>query len=119
MAERCETTAKKRGIPRKWPISWQNALQRPVATLLIEDYEAGAFTYELAEQYSMRHNTFRRAELDFSPEVKRAARTDEQKVEALLLLASGTIRRERMKMYGVGESIIKQGLSLPITITTG
>lgn len=79
--------------------SWQNAFQRPVTKLLIEDYKAGAFTYELAEQ----HNTLRRAELDFSPEAKRAARTDGQKVEALLLFASGTIRRERMEMYGVSE----------------
>ena len=75
-------------------------------------------TQEIAKP-DMHYAALRRAELDLSPEVKRAARTDEQKVEALLLFASGTIRRERMEMYGVGESIIKQGLSLPITITTG
>ncbi len=84
-----------------------------------QDYEAGAFTYELAEQYSMRHNTFRRAELDFSPKTKWAARTNEQKVEALLLFASRTTRRERMEMHRTSESIIKQVLCLLITITTG
>lgn len=67
----------------------------------------------------MHYAALRRAELDFSPEAKRSARTDGQKIEVFLLFASGTIRRERMEMYGVSESIIKQGLRLPITVTRG
>lgn len=75
-------------------------------------------TQEIAKP-DMHYAALRRAELDLSPEVKRAARTDGQKIEVFLLFASGTVRRERMEMYGVSESIIKLGLRLPIRVTMG
>jgi len=41
------------------PLPRQNALHRSVVKLLIEDYEAGASTYELAKRYILRRNTVR------------------------------------------------------------
>src|SRR5699024_2453183 len=56
--------------PDDHPLPRQNALHRSVVKLLIEDYEAGASTYELAERYNVRRNTvrdtLRRAGFDLS-----------------------------------------------------
>ncbi|WP_219337029.1 hypothetical protein, partial [Micrococcus lylae] len=54
----------------------QNTLHRSVIKLLIEDYEAGASTYELAKRYNVRRNTvrdaLRRAGFDPADKGKRA-----------------------------------------------
>lgn len=80
--------------------------------LLIEDYEAGASTYELAERYNVRRNTvrdtLRRAGFDLSTKAKRAALSEEQKAEVRRLFDGGSSRRELMEMYGVSESTIKR-----------
>src|SRR5699024_11639346 len=56
--------------PDDHPLPRQNALHRLVVKLLIEDYEAVASTYELAERYNVRRNTvrdtLRRAGFDLS-----------------------------------------------------
>ncbi|WP_067200836.1 hypothetical protein [Microbacterium sp. XT11] len=63
--------------PDDRPLPQQNTLHRSVVKLLIEDYEAGASTYELAERYNVRRNTvrdtLRRAGFDLSAKAKRAA----------------------------------------------
>ena len=135
----CETTANKRGEPRNWPSSWprhasrrgaratarspsstrciarsSSTLHRSVVKLLIEDYEAGASTYELAKRYNVRRNTvrdtLRRAGFDLTVKAMRAALSEEQKAEARRLFASGATRRELMEMYGVSESTIRRAL---------
>lgn len=97
-----------RTVPQK------NALHRSVVKLLIEDYEAGASTYELAKRYNLRRNTvrdtLRRAGFDLTSKSKRAALSDEQKTEARRLFANGTTRRKLMEMYGVSESTIRRVL---------
>lgn len=98
------------------PLPQQNALHRSVVKLLIEDYEAGASTYELAERYNVRRNTvrdtLRRAGFDLTVQAKRAALSDEQKTEARRLFASGTTRHELMELYGVSESTIRRILRM-------
>ena len=99
------------------PLPQQNTLHRSVVKLLIEDYEAGASTYELAERYNVRRNTvrdtLRRAGFDLTVKANRAALGEEQKAEARLLFASGTTRRELMEMHGVSESTIRRALRTP------
>lgn len=89
-----------------------NALRRSVVELLIEDYEAGASTHELAKRYNVRRktvrDTLRRAGFDPADKGKRAAFSDEQKAEARRLFAGGSTRRELMEMYGVSESTIRR-----------
>lgn len=89
-------------------------LHRSVVKLLIEDYEAGSSTYELAERYNVRRNTvrdtLRRAGFDLTVKAKRAALSEEQKDEARRLFANGTTRRDLMEMYGVSESTIRRVL---------
>lgn len=96
------------------PLPRQNTLHRSIVKLLIEDYEAGASTYELAERYNVRRNTvrdtLRRAGFDLTAKAKRAALSEEQKAEARRLFASGTTRRELMEMYGVSECTIRRAL---------
>lgn len=102
--------------PADRPLPQQNTLHRSVVKLLIEDYEAGASTYELAKRYNVRRNTvrdtLRRAGLDLTVKAKRAALSEEQKAEARRLFASGATRRELMEMYGVSESTIRRVLRL-------
>ncbi len=96
------------------PLPRQNTLHRSVVKLLIEDYEAGASTYELAKRYNLRRNTvrdtLRRAGFDLTAKSKRAALSEEQKAEARRLFANGTTRRKLMEMYGVSESTIRRVL---------
>lgn len=96
------------------PFPQQTALHRSVVKLLIDDYEAGASTYELAKRYNVRRNTvrdtLRRAGFDLSAKAKRAALSEEQKAEARRLATSGATRRELMAMYGVSESTIRRAL---------
>jgi len=98
--------------PDDHPLPRQNALHRSVVKLLIEGYESGASTYELAERYNLRRNTvrdtLRRAGFDLTVRTKRAALSEAQKAEARRLFASGATRRELMEMYGVSESTIKR-----------
>jgi len=83
---------------------------------LIEDYEAGTSTYELAERHNVRRNTvrdtLRRAGFDLTVKAKRAALSDEQKTEARRLFDGGSTRRELMEMYGVSESTIRRALRM-------
>lgn len=103
------------------PLPRQNTLHRSVVKLLIEDYEAGASTYELAERYNVRRNTvrdtLRRAGFDLTVKAKRAALSEEQKAEARRLFASGATRRELMEMYGVSESTIRRALRSSVELT--
>lgn len=82
--------------------------------LIIDDYEAGASTYELAKRYNVRRNTvrdtLRRAGFDLTAKSKRATLSEEQTAEARCLFASGATRRELMEMYGVSESTIRRVL---------
>jgi DNA-binding GntR family transcriptional regulator len=81
---------------------------------MIEDYEAGASTRELAERYNVRRNTVRdtllRAGFNVSARALRAALTEEQKIEAREAFATGTTRRELMVHYDVSESTIRRAL---------
>lgn len=99
------------------PLPQQNTLHRSVVKLLIEDYEAGASTYELAKRYNVRRNTvrdtLRRAGFDLTTKANRAALSEEQKAEARRLFDSGMTRRELMEMYGVSESTIRRALRTP------
>lgn len=101
------------------PLPQQNTLHRSVVKLLIEDYEAGSSTYELAERYNVRRNTvrdtLRRAGFDLTVKAKRAALSEEQKAEARRLFASGTTRRELTEMYGVSKSTIRRVLGSTVT----
>ena len=80
--------------------------------LIIEDYQAGASTYELAERYNVRRNTvretLRRAGWDVSARGTRAALTEEQKTEARAAFETGATRRQLMARYGVSESTIRR-----------
>jgi len=100
--------------PDDRPLPRQNALHRSAVKLLVEDYEAGASTYELAERYNVQRNTvrdtLRRAGFDLTVKAKRAALSEEQKAEARRLFASGTTRRELIAVYGVSESTIRRVL---------
>lgn len=116
-AELAELLATARGSTREAddrPLPQQNALHRSVVRLIIDDYEAGASTYELAKRYNVRRNTvrdtLRRAGFDLTAKSKRAALSEEQKAEARRLFASGATRRELMEMYGVSESTIRRVL---------
>lgn len=68
------------------PLPNQNALHRSVVKLLIEDYEAGASTYELAARYNARRNavrdTLRRSGFDLSVKAARAVLNEEREAEA-------------------------------------
>src|SRR5690625_4848645 len=114
LAELLATARDSTRAPDDRPLPQQNTLHRSVVKLLIEDYEAGASTYELAERYNVRRNTvrdtLRRAGFDLTIKAKRAALSAEQKAEARRLFASGTTRRELMEMYGVSESTIRRVL---------
>lgn len=102
--------------PDERPLPQHNALHRSVVKLLIEDYEAGASTYELAERYNVRRNTvretLRRAGFDLTAKAKRAVLSEEQKAKARRLFASRATRRELMEMCGVSESTIRRALRL-------
>lgn len=118
-AELAELLAAARASSRKpgnRPLPQQNTLHRSVIKLLIEEYEAGASTYELATRYNMRRNTVRdalhRAGFDLTVKAKRAALSEEQKAEARRLFASGTTRRELVELYGVSDSTIRRTLRL-------
>jgi hypothetical protein len=54
-----------------------------VVKILIEDYEAGASTYELTERYSLRRatvrDTLRRAGFDLTVKAKRVALSEERR----------------------------------------
>lgn len=80
--------------PDEGPLPQQNSLHRSVEKLIIEDYQAGASTYELAEQYNVRRNTIRdalrRGGFDVSNGALRAALTEEQKDDAREAFATGT-----------------------------
>jgi Mor family transcriptional regulator len=97
------------------PLPQQNGLHHSVVKLMIEDYEAGASTYELAERYKVRRNTvrdtLRRAGFDASTGALRAAMSEAQKVEAREAFVTGTTRRELMARYGVSESTIRRVLA--------
>jgi len=94
------------------PLPQQNALHRSVVKLMIEDYEAGASTYELAERYNVRRNTvrdtLRRAGYDVSTGALRAALWEEQKIEAREAFETGATRRQLMARYRVSESTIRR-----------
>ncbi len=116
-AELAELLATARNSTRKpddRPLPRQNALHRSAVKLLVEDYEAGASTYELAERYNVQRNTvrdtLRRAGFDLTVKAKRAALSEDQKAEARRLFASGTTRRELIAVYGVSESTIRRVL---------
>lgn len=85
------------------PLPRQNSLHRSVVTLMIEDYEAGASSYELAARYNVRRNTvrdtLRRAGFDLTANTKLPALTQEQRAEALRLSVAGASRRELMAMF--------------------
>ena len=97
------------------PLPQQNELHRSVVKLIIEDYEAGASTRELAERYNVRRNTIRdtlrRTGRDVSARATHAALTEEQKVEARLAFKAGTTRHQLMARYGVSESTIKRAVA--------
>jgi len=82
---------------------------------MIEDYEAGTSTYELAERYNVRRatvrDTLRRAGFDVSARALPAAMSEAQKVEAREAFATGTTRSELMARYGVSESTIRRVLA--------
>lgn len=82
---------------------------------MIEDYEAGASTYALADRYKVRRNTvrdtLRRAGFDLSNRANRAVLSERQKVEAGQLFAAGATRCELSARYGVSESTIKRAVS--------
>lgn len=100
--------------PDDRPPPQQNTLHRSVVKLLIEDYDAGTSTYELAERYNVRSNTvrdtLRRVGFDLTVKANRAALSEEQKAEARRLFDSGSTSRELMEMYGVSESTIRRAL---------
>lgn len=114
LADLLATTHKSTRETNDRPLPRQNTLHRSVVKLLIEDYEAGASTYELAERYNVRRNTvrdaLRRAGFDLTIKAKRAALSEEQKAEARRLFEGGSTRRELMEMYGVSESTIRRAL---------
>ena len=114
LAELLATARESTRSPGDRPLPQQHTLHRSVVKLLIEDYEAGASTYEFAKRYNVRRNTvrdtLRRAGFDLTAKSKRAALSEEQKVEARRLFASGATRRELMEMYGVSESTIRRVL---------
>lgn len=89
------------------PLPEQNTLHRSVIELLIEDYEAGVSTYELAKRYNAHRSTVRDTLLRVGFDL-----SDEQKAEARRLFASGAARRELTEMYGVSESTIKRVLGM-------
>tara|TARA_B100000378_G_scaffold208588_3_gene171634 strand:- start:463 stop:918 length:456 start_codon:yes stop_codon:yes gene_type:complete len=103
--------------PGDRPLPRQNTLHRSVVKLLIEEYEAGASTSELAKRFNVRRNTvrdtLRRAGFDLTAKAKRAAFSEKQKAEARRLFASGTTRRELTELYGVSESTIRRALRTP------
>lgn len=96
------------------PLPQQHGLHRSVVKLIIEDYEAGASTYELAVRYNVRRNTvrdtLRRAGFNVSARATRAALTDAQKVEARQLFDAGATRRELSGRYEVSESTIRRAI---------
>lgn len=67
--------------PGDRPLPQQHTLHRSVVKLLIEDYEAGASTYELAKRYNVRRNTvrdtLRRTGFDLTVKAMRAALSEE------------------------------------------
>lgn len=117
----CETTANKRAGRRNWPSAWlrpgqrrgsqtiarsrsRTTLHRSVVKLLIEDYEVGASTYELAKHYNVCRNAARdalgRAGCALTTRAKRAALDEEQRPGARRLFAGGATRRELVALYG-------------------
>lgn len=117
LAELLATARNSTRKPDDRPLPRQNALHRSVIKLLIEDYQAGASTYELAERYNVRRNTvrdtLRRAGFDLTIKAKHAALSEEQQAEARRLFEGGSTRRELMELYGVSESTIRRALRTP------
>lgn len=100
--------------PDDRPLPQQSGLHRSVVKLIIEDYQAGASTYELAERYNVRRNTvrdtLRRAGFDLSGRANRSIMTEKQKAEAQELFTAGTTRRQLIARFDVSESTIRRAL---------
>jgi DNA invertase Pin-like site-specific DNA recombinase len=98
------------------PLPQQNTLHRSVVKLLMEDYEAGASTYALAERYSVRRATvrdvLRREGIDPSARSHRSKFTPELTAELRQRYDAGATRRELAVLYGVSKSTIGRMLRL-------
>lgn len=83
---------------------------------MIEDYEAGTSTYELAERYKVRRNTvrdtLRRAGFDVGGRANRPIMNEQQKAEARQLFKAGAARRELMGQFDASESTIRRALRI-------
>lgn len=93
----------------------QNALHRSVVKLIIEDFESGASTYEIASRYQVRRNTvrdiLRRAGIDSSANSSRFALTPAQEEEVRDRYSEGASRPQLAEMFGVSLSPIRRVLS--------
>ncbi|QXT64212.1 hypothetical protein [Tessaracoccus palaemonis] len=92
----------------------QSSLHRSVVKLIVEDYQAGSSTYELAERYGVRRNTvrdvLRREGFDPSVNAKRPSLTEGQKNEIRERFLTGATRRELMRAFNVSETTVKRVL---------
>lgn len=95
--------------PDDRPLPQQNGSPRSVVKLIIEDYEARASTYELAEQYNLRRNTvcdtLRRAGFDVSGRANRPIMDEQQKAEARELSRTAATRQELMGRLGAANRL--------------
>ncbi|PJJ63867.1 hypothetical protein CLV54_1546 [Compostimonas suwonensis] len=92
-----------------------NALHRSVVKLIVDDYQAGASTYELAERYKVRRNTIRdvlkRNHVPITG-AKVKLLTDDDKEDIRKRRQDGSMVGELAVEYGVSESTIRRaGLS--------
>jgi transposase len=96
----------------------QNVLHRSVVKLIIDDFENGASTYEIAARYQVRRNTIqdtpRGAGIDSNANSSRLALTAVQEQEIRERDAKGFSRRELAEMFGVSLSPIRRVLSRAI-----
>lgn len=98
--------------PDARPLPRQNGMLHSVVKLMIEDYEAGASTYELAERYKVRRNTvrdtLRRAGYDLRDRANRVLLAGEGKEDLRRMFTNGASRRELTAMFNVSESTVKR-----------
>lgn len=114
LAELLAVAAATTRTPRDKPLPQRNSLHRSVVKLIVDDYQGGSSTYELAERYGVRRNTvrdvLRREGFDPSDNAKRPSLREEQKVQIRERFNAGTTRRELMSAFKVSETTIKRVL---------
>lgn len=115
LRELLASAASSKRAPDDRPLPQPNALHRSVVKLIIDDYQAGASTYELADRYNVRRNTIRdilkRNHVPITG-AKVKLLTDEDKRQIRAKRDAGSAVADLAIEYGVSGSTIRRAATL-------